>query len=111
MCTLAAGNPADPDVLLRYFDPARYLIKITPLNPTWHATKNALASHVDPNVPDTGASVADAMRAVGYDVIVSIGEVEENEIGSNCGQYVLKYIEKQEAVQDGYTYTVQEVAA
>ena len=53
---LAAGNPADPEVLLRYFDPARYLIKITPLNPTWHATKNALASHVDPNAPGTGAS-------------------------------------------------------
>ena len=65
----------------------------------------------DENAVSEFAVVAEAMRTAGYDVIVSIGEVEENEIGSNCGQYVLKYLEKQEAVQDGYTYTVQEVAA
>ncbi|MEW5829700.1 MAG: radical SAM protein, partial [Chloroflexota bacterium] len=106
---LAAGNPADPQALLRHFDPARYLVKITPVNPTWRATQNGLASFVDPSDPSSGASVAEAMRAAGYDTILSIGEVEENEIGSNCGQYVLKYLEEKQAVEGGYSYLTREV--
>ncbi len=107
---LAEGLPADPSVLLRYFDPARYLVKLTPVNPTVRAAQNGLATHIDPYHPESGQAVAQAMAAAGYDVIVSIGEVEENEIGSNCGQYVLQYLNSQQAVQDGYTYQVQELA-
>jgi hypothetical protein len=40
-------------------------------------------------------------------VILSIGEVEENQIGSNCGQYVLSYMAGEMPVKDGYTYPVQ----
>jgi len=101
---LADGNPADPEVLLRYFDPSRYLIKITPVNPTSHAIQNGLASHVDPYRPASANELADRIAAVGYQVIVSIGEAEENKIGSNCGQYVLNYLESKQKVQDGYTY-------
>ncbi len=50
------------------------------------------------------------MRSAGYEVIVSIGEVEENEIGSNCGQYVLQYLSTQQTIRDGYTYCVHELA-
>lgn len=106
---LAEGLPADPSVLLRYFDPARYLVKLTPVNPTIRATQNGLATHINPYHPESGQAVAQAMAAAGYDVIVSIGEVEENEIGSNCGQYVLQYLNSQQAVRDGYTYQVQEL--
>jgi len=104
---LADGNPADPDVLLRYFDPAQYFIKITPVNPTGHAVKNGLASHIDPYRPETAQLVAKNMRDAGYQTLVSIGEAEENKVGSNCGQYVLNYLESKQAVQDGYTYQVQ----
>lgn len=103
---LADGNPADPDVLLRYFDPSRYLIKITPLNPTSYAIQNGLTSHIDPYHPDTAKKLARRFAAVGYQVIVSIGEAEENKIGSNCGQYVLNYLESKQQIQDGYTYQV-----
>ncbi len=108
---LASGVPADPEVLLRYFSPERYLVKITPINPTWHATKNGLASCVDPYNPESGHAVAQAMAEAGYEVILSIGVVKENEIGSNCGQYVLKYLQEGEAVKDGYTYQVERIAA
>lgn len=104
---LAEGNPADPNVLLRYFDPARYLIKITPINPTSHAIQNGLASHVDPYRPETAEVLAQSMTEAGYQVIVSIGDVEENNVGSNCGQYVLNYLESKQTVQDGYTYQVE----
>jgi 23S rRNA (adenine2503-C2)-methyltransferase len=85
----------------------RYLVKLTPVNPTSRATQNNLASHIDPSRPETAASVTRALTEAGYDVIVSIGEAEENEIGSNCGQYVLNYLESGVAVKDGYTYQVE----
>jgi 23S rRNA (adenine2503-C2)-methyltransferase len=103
---LVDGNPADPNILLRYFDPSHYLIKITPVNPTSHAVQNKLTSHVDPNRPETANEVAESMVAAGYQTIVSIGEAEENKIGSNCGQYVLNFLESKQLVQDGYTYRV-----
>jgi len=108
---LVDGNPADPNVLLRYFDPERYLVKITPVNPTSHAVKNGLASHVDPHRPETAQSLAERMAEAGYQTIVSIGEAEENKVGSNCGQYVLNYLESQQTVQDGYTYQVKNLDA
>jgi 23S rRNA (adenine2503-C2)-methyltransferase len=104
---LADGNPADQNVLLHYFDPARYFIKITPVNPTGYAVKNGLASHIDPYRPETAELVAQSMRDAGYQTLVSIGEAEENRVGSNCGQYVLNYLEGKHSVQDGYTYQVQ----
>ena len=107
---LAQGTPLDPQVLLRYFDPERYLVKITPLNPTHHAVKSGLTSYLDPQkLPEseTSATVLE-LRQAGYQVIVSIGEVEENAIGSNCGQYVLRHIQAQEALQDAYSYSLQE---
>jgi 23S rRNA (adenine2503-C2)-methyltransferase len=104
---LAADSPIEASVLKRYFDPARYLVKLTPVNPTSRATQNNLASHIDPLRPETAESVTRLLSEAGYDVIVSIGEAEENEIGSNCGQYVLNYLESGVAVKDGYTYQVE----
>ena len=104
---LAADSPVEASILKRYFDPARYLIKLTPVNPTSRATQNNLGSHIDPTRPETAASVTRSLTDAGYEVIVSIGEVEENEIGSNCGQYVLNYLESGVAVKDGYTYQVE----
>ncbi|MDI6768867.1 MAG: hypothetical protein QMD04_04250 [Anaerolineales bacterium] len=106
---LATGAPVEPEVLLRHFDPAKYLIKITPVNPTCHAVQNGLVSYVDALRPESARGLAERLNAAGYEVIVSIGEVVENQIGSNCGQYVLKYLENQEQVKDGYTYQVLSV--
>jgi 23S rRNA (adenine2503-C2)-methyltransferase len=107
---LAKGMPVELDVMLRFFDPERYLVKITPVNPTCHAMQNGLTTLVDPNNPESGEAIAHSLAGAGYDVIVSIGEVEENQIGSNCGQYVLKYMQSQSDLEDGYTYEVQQQA-
>lgn len=106
---LAADSPIETEVLTRYFDPALYLIKLTPVNPTSRATQNNLSSFIDPLNPNSAQSIVDSLKRAGYDIIVSIGEVEENEIGSNCGQYVLNYLESGVAVKDGYTYAAQEM--
>jgi 23S rRNA (adenine2503-C2)-methyltransferase len=35
-------------------------------------------------------------------VILSIGEVEENRIGSNCGQFVTQYRAAHTPIKEGY---------
>lgn len=104
---LVDGMPVDPQVLSKHFDPDRYLIKITPVNPTAQVARHGFTSHVDPYNPEKVQGLVDKLHASGYQVILSIGEVEENQIGSNCGQYVLKYMAGEMPVKDGYTYPVQ----
>ncbi|MBN2206143.1 MAG: radical SAM protein [Candidatus Aminicenantes bacterium] len=99
---LAAGSPVESEVLLRHFDPGKFLVKITPVNPTCRAVRNGLVSLIDPHAPASGRELAGRLAEAGYEVIVSIGDVRENRIGSNCSQYVLKFLESREAVKDGY---------
>jgi 23S rRNA (adenine2503-C2)-methyltransferase len=106
---LAESMPIDETVLLKYFDPQKYLIKITPVNPTCQAVKNGLVSYIDPNRPTERNNLTSRLNKSGYDVIVSVGEMEENQIGSNCGQYVLKYLESQKNIANGYTYPIQTI--
>lgn len=83
---LAEGMPVDAAALLRRFSPDSFLVKLTPVNPTFRAARNSVVSHIRPD--RERYDVVDALREAGYEVIVSIGELEENRIGSNCGQYV-----------------------
>jgi 23S rRNA (adenine2503-C2)-methyltransferase len=105
---LVDGMPVEPGILLKHFDPERYLIKITPVNPTTQVARYGYKSHVDPYQPGKVQGLVEVLRSNGYQVILSIGEVEENQIGSNCGQYVLKYMEGKMPIKDGYTYPVQD---
>ena len=43
---LPENAPLDADVLAGYFDPRRFLIKITPVNPTYQARHNGLRSYL-----------------------------------------------------------------
>ncbi len=102
---LVEGAAADAAALLPHFDPQKYLIKITPLNPTYAAAENGLRSHV--RAGDPGASaVAAALREAGYEVIVSVGAPEESLIGSNCGQLTRRHLAAAASLPDGYTYAV-----
>ena len=101
---LAQDQPVDPDVLLRHFDPARFLVKVTPINPTARAQENGLASHVHRSASDY--PVIDRLREAGYDVILSMGDWEENAIGSNCGQYITNYLKSKTRVE-GYSYALE----
>jgi len=83
---LAEGMPVDAAELRRHFSPDIFLIKLTPVNPTHRARRNEIVSHIRPD--EERNAVVDSLREVGYEVIVSIGELAENHIGSNCGQYV-----------------------
>jgi 23S rRNA (adenine2503-C2)-methyltransferase len=105
---LAKDKPVEPGVLLRYFDPSKFLIKITPLNPTYRAVENKLSSYIDPQTETNSYEIVGALEKAGYQVIVSIGEIEENLIGSNCGQYIKRHLSATQPIADGYTYTIQD---
>jgi len=105
---LAEGQPVEPQVLLNYFDPAKFLIKITPLNPTYQAAVNGLTSYIDPNQRGSDYAIISTLEQAGYQVLLAIGEIEENYIGSNCGQYVRRHLEAIDRLIEGYTYHVAE---
>jgi 23S rRNA (adenine2503-C2)-methyltransferase len=108
---LAEDSPVDPDVLLRFFDPDRFLIKVTPLNPTYQAAAQGLRSYIDPEKGLEQYPVLQAIEGAGYQLIISVGELEENRIGSNCGQYVQKHLLEKDGLAAGYTYQVIEPLA
>lgn len=105
---LSQNMPVDPAALIGHFDPERYLIKITPLNPTYQAMENQLSSYIHSERQNEDDPLVQLLRQAGYQVIVSIGELEENQIGSNCGQYIKRHLSAEQPIQDGYTYCIQD---
>jgi 23S rRNA (adenine2503-C2)-methyltransferase len=91
----------DPAVLIKYFDPELFTIKLTPLNPTFKASGNKLLSLITPD--NSHYEIIDRLKEKGYEVILSIGEWEENQIGSNCGQYVTACSKTREKLPEAYT--------
>jgi 23S rRNA (adenine2503-C2)-methyltransferase len=108
---LAQGMPVDPGVLLNFFDPDKFLVKITPLNPTYRARENNLVSYIDPLSAEQKYEIVQGLQESGYQVILSIGELEENLIGSNCGQYLRRHLSAEHPIEDGYTYQVEECSS
>jgi 23S rRNA (adenine2503-C2)-methyltransferase len=82
--------PIEPHILQKHFDPAHFVIKLTPLNPTYAARSNKLEAKYDSYGMESSLSqLIEELAKQGFESIVSIGEMEENAIGSNCGQYIM----------------------
>lgn len=80
----------DPARIAKLFDPDNFLIKLTPLNPTYRAQYHNIMPGFDPERPETVHELIAKFEEKGFETILSIGEMEENAIGSNCGQYVAR---------------------
>ncbi|MBT3392739.1 MAG: radical SAM protein [Elusimicrobiaceae bacterium] len=89
---VAQDSVINVDELKKYFDTNKFLIKITPINPTNSANKNKINSGI--KTSDDNCSLIAQLKKAGYEVILSMGELEENEIGSNCGQYLTNHTKK-----------------
>ena len=85
---LARGVAVDPELLAARFDPDRFMIKLTPVNPTDRSQAHGLDTVLCAEHPAATDELARGLRGHGFDVIVSIGEPDEIAIGSNCGQLV-----------------------
>jgi 23S rRNA (adenine2503-C2)-methyltransferase len=94
----------EPNELIKFFDPEKFLIKITPVNPTFMSSKNEIDTFIQPDSNEI--AVIDEIRNNGYQVILSIGEWEENRIGSNCGQQLLNNRNKDHKLSNSYTYEI-----
>jgi len=101
---LSKHSLIEPGILLRYFSPEIFLIKVTPVNPTYQATKNNITSILP---QQKGVELVESLQTAGYEVIVSVGEFEENYIGSNCGQFITTYNKSREKIAGAYTYELQ----
>lgn len=82
------GYPLDVELLRAVFDPDCFLIKLTPMNPTVRSLERGLVSVINPYDAASAGILVEQFRQKGYDVILSIGVPEENQIGSNCGQFI-----------------------
>jgi 23S rRNA (adenine2503-C2)-methyltransferase len=102
-----SSYPLDAAVVRNYFDPGRFLIKLTPLNPTVTAGKNGLVSGINPLDPGSYRALADSFESRGFETIISIGELEENRIGSNCGQYLQKAMEADPGLLPAHSYDLE----
>jgi len=87
------GFPIDASAVRRHFDPERFMIKLTPLNPTVRSKEQELISAIDPEDKCTSDHLVESFIKEGFDVVLSIGELEENRIGSNCGQFIQRAIQ------------------
>lgn len=101
---LSEDFPLDPDILIKWFSPEKFLIKITPLNPTYKVIENKLKSYIKLN-EKYDYPLIKILTSYNYDVIVSVGALEENKIGSNCGQYVNSI--KNKKLKNAYKYKIQ----
>jgi len=102
---LSESSIVSTPYLKTFFSPDTFIIKLTPVNPTSASITNNVKS-LD-FFSDSIKRKVDKFKAEGYEVIVSIGELEENKIGSNCGQYITNYLKKQNVIDNAYTYQLQ----
>jgi 23S rRNA (adenine2503-C2)-methyltransferase len=95
------GYPVDPAVIADFFSPECFMVKLTPVNPTYSSRRNGMEGVIDPDHPETADELVDGFRNAGFDTILSIGDTRENRIGSNCGMYVgrLSSIREEKALQ------------
>jgi 23S rRNA (adenine2503-C2)-methyltransferase len=108
---LAQGFPLEAKKLSAYFDPALFLIKITPVNPTVRALANDLRPVFD--TTRRNEDIVDELRRAGYEVLISLGESEENAIGSNCGQFISSFLacKKSSSKKGSYSYELEKLSA
>jgi 23S rRNA (adenine2503-C2)-methyltransferase len=86
--------PLDAVILRKVFDPEYFAVKLTPTNPTATGRENGLDLNEDIEMINSKMEEkARNLETQGFLVIRSIGEMEENRIGSNCGQAVKSFVD------------------
>jgi 23S rRNA (adenine2503-C2)-methyltransferase len=79
----------EPDVLLKYFDPDDYIIKLTPMHKTTTAEHNSIQTYGDYTEYYPYEPLEMAFKNAGYDVLVFIASVEEDLGRITCGNAIL----------------------
>jgi 23S rRNA (adenine2503-C2)-methyltransferase len=84
-----AGYTIDPDVLLKYFDPDRFMVKLTPMHKTRTCVSEGIKTEGDYTEYAPYKETEYALKSAGYDTLVFIASREEDEGRITCGNALL----------------------
>lgn len=84
-----ADYKIDPDILLDYFDPGDYIIKITPMHKTVTALSNDIKTDGDYTTYYPYKETEEKLKNAGYDVLVFIASEYEDLGRITCGNAIL----------------------
>jgi len=84
-----ADYKIDPNILLNYFDPNHYIIKLTPMHKTGRAVDSGIVTKGDYTKYYPYQEHEEALIKAGYDVLVFIASKEEDLGLITCGNVVL----------------------
>lgn len=79
----------DPTILLKYFDPDNYVIKITPMHKTATAEVNDIKTIGDYTTYHPYEAYEESLKKAGYDVLVFIASEYEDLGRITCGNAIL----------------------
>lgn len=94
-----AGYTVDPAVLLKWFPPEWYIIKLTPMHKTSTACAAGVETIGDYTTPEPYQELEEKLKLAGYDVLVFIASNDEDAGRITCGNAILsgtlphKYVE------------------
>lgn len=84
-----AGYEIDPDVLLKYFNPQDFIIKLTPMHKTHEAIFNKIETSGDYTTYHPYKKNEEELKTAGYDVLVFIASEYEDLGRITCGNAIL----------------------
>lgn len=84
-----AGYKINPQMLLKFFNPDDYIIKLTPMHKTVEAIKNGIKTEGDYTTYSPYAETEKELKSAGYDVIVFIASEYEDLGRITCGNAIL----------------------
>ena len=90
-----AGYTIDPAVLLRYFPPEAWICKLTPMHNTATAQQHGIETDQGYVSYTPYRETERALKDAGYDVIVFVPSLEEDESRITCGNAILAQAENQ----------------
>jgi 23S rRNA (adenine2503-C2)-methyltransferase len=84
-----AGYEIDPTILLKWFNPDDYLIKLTPMHKTSTALEHNIKTDGDYTEYCTYSKIENDLKNAGYDVLVFIASEYEDMGRITCGNAIL----------------------
>lgn len=84
-----ADYEIDPNVLLKYFSPDKYIVKLTPMHKTCAAIANNIETEGDYTEPYAYLHHEEALQNAGYETLTFIASEEEDASRITCGNAIL----------------------
>jgi len=84
-----ANYEIEPSILLKYFDPDDYIIKLTPMHKTKVAIENEIKTEGDYTTYYPYKKHEESLKSAGYDVLVFIASELEDAGRITCGNAIL----------------------